>query len=63
MQIKKITETFFKKGKVVRRQVILPCESFDEAADDLQYGTVTETEFEDGGAVFTRTESLLAEQE
>ena len=63
LRIKKITETFFKKGKIVRRQVMRECESFDAAADGLQYGTVAETELEDGGVVVTRTESFLAEQE
>ena len=63
MLVKKITETYFKNGKIVRRQVVRTYGSFDEAADGLQYGTVTEAEFEDGLTVFTRTESFLAEQE
>ena len=59
--MKSVTETFFKKGKVVRKERTRRFATFEEAARGLQYGRVTVTELEDGSVTVARTETELAE--
>ena len=61
MQLETITETFFRKGKIIRKEKTRPFATFDEAAEGLQYGKVTEIEYADGAVEVVRTESELME--
>ena len=63
MQLKTITETFIRNGKIVRKEKTRQCATFDEAAEGLQYGKVIEMEYDDGTVEVVRSESELMEQQ
>ena len=61
IRLETITETYFRKGRIYRKEKTRPFATFDEAAEGLWYGKVTEMEYADGAVEVVRTESELME--
>ena len=59
MQLLAITETYFQGGKIIRKEETKQFTTFDGAAEGLQYGKVTEMEYDNGAIEIVRTESKL----